>query len=385
MPSVRLENLSKSFDGKHMAVCHVDLDIRDGELITLLGPSGCGKTTTLRMIAGLEENDTGTVWIGDRIVSSKEKRIFVQPERRNIGMVFQSYAVWPHMTIFENVAYPLHVRRRPKNEVKSKVREALALLGLEELESRLATQLSGGQQQRVAIARALVFDPQLLLFDEPLSNLDAKLRERMRFELRQLQRRLKTTAIYVTHDQNESMVLSDRIVVMNSGRIEQIGPPREIYERPRSRFVSEFIGVTNSVLGRVREVVLGSSIGSELEPASQYLAIESKDLGEAVYCRADPELEKGDKVILSVRPEHITLSAQRGSRVTNVFYGEVVLAAYVGNQIEYEVKIGGQHLRTLANPSHEFQVGSKVWVDLSAGAIVPLPKTASVQEQDTEL
>jgi len=218
MPAVGIEHVDKRF-GSVRAVDDVSLAVPDGRLLTLLGPSGCGKTTTLRMIAGLEQNDAGRIAIGDRVVSDPAVGVFVAPERREIGMVFQSYAIWPHMTVFANVAYPLQVRRRSAGEVRERVEGALRLMEMAHLADRPATALSGGQQQRVAIARALVFQPRVLLMDEPLSNLDAKLREQMRVEIRSLQQRLGITTVYVTHDQEEAMVLSDEIAVMHEGRV----------------------------------------------------------------------------------------------------------------------------------------------------------------------
>jgi iron(III) transport system ATP-binding protein len=242
--NLTLTNVVKRF-GHLTAVDHLNLDVQEGEFLTLLGPSGCGKSTTLRLIAGLERPNEGTIKLGDRIMSSGESRVFTPPEKRGMGMVFQSYAVWPHMTVAQNVGFPLKLRRVPRAEQQERVSNALRMVGLEGLESRGATQLSGGQQQRVALARALVHNPSVLLLDEPLSNLDAKLREQMRLELRLLQRRLQITTIFVTHDQAEAMVLSDRIIVMNHGHVEQIGGPDEIYERPNTRFVMDFVGRVN--------------------------------------------------------------------------------------------------------------------------------------------
>src|SRR5678815_375827 len=228
MPGVRLDGVSKRF-GAVRAVDAISLSVPDGRLLTLLGPSGCGKTTTLRMIAGLEQNDEGRITIGDRAVSDAAAGVFVAPERREIGMVFQSYAIWPHMTVFANVAYPLEVRRRPAAEVRERVLAALRTMEMEALAARPATALSGGQQQRVAIDRALVAEPRVLLMDEPLSNLDAKLREQMRVDIRALQQRLAITTVYVTHDQEEAMVLSDEVAVVHEGRILQLAPPEAIY------------------------------------------------------------------------------------------------------------------------------------------------------------
>jgi len=244
MSNVVLEKVSRNF-GKFSAVSGVDLRVNEGEFVTLLGPSGCGKTTTLRMVAGLEQNTGGRISIGDRVVSDAERGLFVPAERRALGMVFQSYAIWPHMTVFDNVAYPLRVRRTPRPDIRARVLEALRLVEMGDYADRPAPALSGGQQQRVAIARALVFEPALLLLDEPLSNLDARLRAQMGAEFRALQKRLQITSLYVTHDQEEAMALSDRIVVMQAGRVLQIGTPEEIYQRPLSQAVATFFGSPN--------------------------------------------------------------------------------------------------------------------------------------------
>ncbi len=242
--AVLLQSVLKSFGADAPAVDSINLDIAPGELVTLLGPSGCGKTTTLRMIAGLEEPTSGAIIIGDEDVTH------LPAEKRDVTMVFQSYALFPHMNVFANVAYGLKVARRPRAEISQRVDEALALVGLEAYAQRSVDALSGGQQQRVALARALVMKPRVILFDEPLSNLDAKLRHHVRAEIRSLQQRLGLTAVYVTHDQEEALAISDRVVVMNSGRIEQVGSPRELYRSPATRFVADFIGSANIVPGR---------------------------------------------------------------------------------------------------------------------------------------
>src|SRR5438132_1297838 len=279
--AVSVGGVTKEFaEGRVRAVDDVSFDVEEGELLVLLGPSGCGKTTTLRMIAGLEEPDAGDVWLGSRLVSSAARNVFVPTEKRNVGMVFQSYAIWPHMTVFDNVAYPLRVRRTPRAVISDKVDRTLDLLGLRGMESRPATQLSGGQQQRVALARAIVFEPRILLLDEPLSNLDAKLRVHMRLELKHLQQQTGLTSVFVTHDQAESMALADRIIVMNGGRIEQVGAPADIYERPRSRFVSEFVGSMNVLHAEVVEV------GPE---AAGTLPITVRRGGQLIQCRAQPD------------------------------------------------------------------------------------------------
>ncbi len=245
-----LDDVSKLY-GAAPAVDRTSLQIRRGEVFTLLGPSGCGKTTTLRLVAGLERPDGGEITLRGRLVASVPRRLFVPPNKRNLGMVFQSYAIWPHMTVFDNVAYPLRLRGEKRPVIREKVARVLDLVGLEGLEARPATLLSGGQMQRLALCRALVYEPDLLLLDEPFSNLDAKLREQMRVELKLLQRRLGITVLFVTHDQVEALSLSDRIAVMHRGRVEQVGPPRHLYERPGTAFVRDFLGQTVILKGRV--------------------------------------------------------------------------------------------------------------------------------------
>src|SRR4051812_8261460 len=246
MPAdLSVENLHKSFGSGRPAVDDVSFTAAEGEIIVLLGPSGCGKTTTLRCVAGLEHPTSGVIRIGGEVVSDPQRGLLLPPEKRGMGMVFQSYAVWPHMTVFENIAFPLRVRRAPAEQIRTRVTQVLETIGLSGLADRPATDLSGGQQQRVALGRALVSDPTLLLLDEPFSNLDARLREGMRVEMGELQRRLGLTTIFVTHDQTEAMMLSDRLFVMNAGRIEQTGTPRHVYEEPASRFVMDFLGRIN--------------------------------------------------------------------------------------------------------------------------------------------
>jgi len=307
MPTVTLTSVGRHF-GALKAVDSVNLAVEHGEFVTLLGPSGCGKTTTLRMVAGLEQNDTGSITIGGRVVSDAAASLFVPPDQRKLGMVFQSYAIWPHMTVFDNVAYPLSVRHVAKAEIKTKVMTALKLVEMEAYAERPAPALSGGQQQRVAIARALVFEPEVLLLDEPLSNLDARLRAQMGDEFRALQRRLKITTLYVTHDQEEAMALSDRVVVMDKGKALQVGAPEDVYRRPASRTVAAFFGTPNFIEARVT-ACRGNG-------RDHLLTIEGA--GTQGDCRAGDAYRPGDSVLVMIRPEDVTLG---GTVVDGIFRG----------------------------------------------------------------
>jgi iron(III) transport system ATP-binding protein len=304
MSNVLLEKVSRKF-GDFVAVDDVDLRVGEGEFVTLLGPSGCGKTTTLRMVAGLEQNSGGRISIGNEVVSDAASRIFVPSERRRLGMVFQSYAIWPHMTVFENVAYPLRVRRRPSAEIRDLVLRALRLVEMERFAERPAPALSGGQQQRVAIARALVFEPKVLLLDEPLSNLDAKLRLQMGDEFRSIQKRLGMTTLYVTHDQSEAMALSDRVVVMDQGRIQQVGAPEDIYRYPANRTVAGFFGTPNLFNANVEAC-------TRIDGGRVQLDVVGR--GWRGRCEAAAEVPMGRAVTVMVRPEDISIaSAVAGS------------------------------------------------------------------------
>lgn len=315
--TIALEAVTK-FYGETYAVGPVDLEIREGEFFSLLGPSGCGKTTTLRLIGGFEEASAGTIRIGDSVVNR------IPVEKRGVGMVFQSYALFPHLSVFENVAFGLRLRRVAKPEIERRVGDALKLVDLGGLAARMPRQLSGGQQQRAALARALVVEPSVLLLDEPLSNLDLKLREQMREEIRRLQRRLGITAVYVTHDQGEAMAVSDRTAVMNAGRIEQVGTPREIYEHPRTMFVASFIGQCNFLAGSV----VGQA-GEHLDFVSERgtrLEIARREVGEAA-------------ATVVIRPEAVALSfhggagdAARGS-APNRLTARVEELVYLGDKI----------------------------------------------------
>jgi iron(III) transport system ATP-binding protein len=356
---VSAHSLRKTFQ-RVQAVNDVTFDVQEGQFVTLLGPSGCGKTTTLRLIAGLDENDGGEIFLNGRLVSSPEKGIYVPPEKRGIGMVFQSYAIWPHMTVFENVAFPLRIRRRSRTEIKAKVEKVLQLFDLLDLAPRLSTKLSGGQQQRVAIARALAIEPAILLMDEPLSNLDAKLRERMRFELRELQRRTGIATLYVTHDQAEAMVLSDQIVVMNNGRIEQMGTPEEIYDRPLTRFVSDFIGLSNIF---PIETVAPSEAGA--------IRVKVKQNGRELVCRVlNYDAHRAKRMAL-IRPENVRMGG-RGEFPTsiNVWPGTVQSTVYFGENRDYLIKIDDVVLRARTSSDVLFQAGDSVSVHLPENHVI---------------
>jgi iron(III) transport system ATP-binding protein len=333
------------------AVDGVSFEVPEGRFYTLLGPSGCGKTTTLRCIAGLERPSQGQIVVDGQTVWAERPRTFIPPHKRNIGMVFQSYAIWPHMTVFENVAFPLRVGagRTSKTEMKQLVEEALATVQLAGYEGRMATQLSGGQQQRLALARALVRRPRLLLLDEPLSNLDAKLREELRTEVRNLQRRLGITTLYVTHDQVEALSMSNTIAVMSQGKIVQESGPRTIYQRPTSRFVANFVGGTNFVDATVREV---SPDGSHLEAPF------------GVVIAACPEgVRRDETVTLAIRPENIRLHANPTSG-RNVFSGTVDSVTFLGEYLDCRVRIGQSLLFTREHPTSPLRAGDPVHVEL---------------------
>lgn len=304
MSAVNLEHVSCKF-GEVIAVDDVNIDIRAGEFVTLLGPSGCGKTTLLRMVAGLENGTGGRITIGGSIASDADRQYFVQPDRRRLGMVFQSYAIWPHMTVFDNVAYPLRIRRKSPTEIEAKVAEALRLVEMSQYAQRPAPALSGGQQQRVAIARALVFQPEVLLLDEPLSNLDAKLRLQMGDEFRLLQRKLGVTSLYVTHDQDEAMALSDRIVVMQSGRVLQIDAPEVLYRRPRKRAVATFFGEPNLLQATVIDQPSRLDGDSVRISDERWATLEGADWSARIPVCTD--IEKGDAVTVIIRPESLRL------------------------------------------------------------------------------
>lgn len=363
---IEIKSLIKIYaDGKNAGVKAVDqisFTVEEGRFYTLLGPSGCGKTTTLRCIAGLEKADGGEITVAGMRCYSASEGTFVPAYRRPIGMVFQSYAIWPHLSVFENVAFPLRVGKQalPNDQIRKKVRAALEQVELGTYEERMATQLSGGQQQRLALARALVREPQVLLLDEPLSNLDAKLRERMRVELRELQRRLQITTLYVTHDQIEALSMSNRIAVMNAGVIVQEGTPREIYLQPNTKFVANFIGSTNQLNGQV------SRIG---EDGTGRVKTEA---GE-IICSLLSGVGQGSDVVVVVRPESLVLHQKRPIQNENIVEGKIGAAMFLGEYVECTIEVGGNVLQT--HQSHTLQVrrGDPVWLELPPGECMALP------------
>ncbi len=330
------------------AVDHISFTIRSGEIFTLLGPSGCGKTTTLRLIAGLEEPDEGEILVDGAVVAAPGHGIFVAPDKRRLGMVFQSYAIWPHLTVFENVAFPLRVRRTPAESVRQRVDHALASVGLAGFADRGATQLSGGQQQRVALARALVYEPAILLLDEPLSNLDAKLREQMRFELRALQQRLRLTVLYVTHDQTEAMTLSDRIAVVHDGRFEQVGTPEDVYERPATAFAGEFLGRQVMFDGTVRE-----------SGGKRRVDLSGGDVELVIDAGLDCSLSDGTAVRLFTRPEDIQI-LPAGELSPHQIAARIEQVDYLGDRFEYHVRAAGALFVLPAAKKERHAVGAQI-------------------------
>ncbi|MCC6947672.1 MAG: ABC transporter ATP-binding protein [Bradyrhizobiaceae bacterium] len=354
MTGLALRGLGRRF-GTVEAVKDVDLELKEGEFVSLLGPSGCGKTTTLRMIAGFIEPNAGTIELGGKVISSPSASL--PPEKRGMSMIFQSYAIWPNMTVFENVAFGLKLRRLGREEIRRRVGEILDIVQLGDLADRYPAELSGGQQQRVALARAVVIRPAVLLLDEPLSNLDANLREEMRFEIRRMHDELKITTVYVTHDQSEAMVTSDRIAVMNKGRIEQVDPPVELYMRPRTRFVASFIGRTNFLEAkRERDVLVfdGFSV-----PVSA-LAIPLAD---------------GNAVTVSVRPHALDLSAQQpAANGRIVLEGKIARRAFLGDTWNYLFAPAGNGAALIvsAAPHKVIEDGAPAWLTIDPGQLVPI-------------
>ena len=358
---LRLEHVSKRFtragQSAFAAVSDVSLHVEPGELLTLLGPSGCGKTTTLRMIAGFEQPDEGRVFIGDQDVTQ------LMVYRRSIGFVFQNYALFPHLTVFENVAYGLKVRHLPAASIRDRVGQVLELVGLQGYASRFPNQLSGGEQQRVAVARAVVVEPQLLLFDEPLSNLDAKLRVQMRAELSQLQKRLAITTVYVTHDQEDAMAISDRIAVMRRGRVAQLGTAEDLYRAPRSAFVAQFIGRVNLLESQALGVT-GDRVAVAL-------------WGRSLSVRSEELFATGQRLFLVLRPESLALVPESTKAADNevVAPGVVKSRTFLGEKVEYVLEVAGVLLQAVTyDPTRRgvLDVGARVGVSCDAAGVRPL-------------
>ena len=358
-PHIEVENLEVYF-GAVPAVRGVSFTVTPGEQLTLLGPSGCGKTTTLRAIAGLEKPVAGEIRIDGTAIYSAARNINVPAEKRGLSMVFQSYAIWPHMSVFDNVAYGLRVRREEAAAIKNKVMQALALVQMQALVDRRASQLSGGQQQRVALARAFVFQPSVLLFDEPLSNLDAKLRADMRIELRELQHRLGITSVYVTHDLEEALAMSDRIVVMRDGLVEQTGAPDEIYRLPCSAFVADFVGSANLVHGRNRRDLAQDGV----------LAIETPG-GQVIYGYAYGR-PAGDELTVSVRTVHVQISPQRPAGDRNVWPARVEKTVFQGDFTQVHVLWGDQRLIARCAAFDPLPAGQEVFIAVDPKRVVLL-------------
>jgi iron(III) transport system ATP-binding protein len=369
MSFLRIQNLYKTFD-RVIAVNRINLEIAEGEFFTLLGSSGCGKTTTLRMVGGLEKPDGGAIYLGGQCLVSAEKNLFVKPEKRNMGMVFQSYALWPHMTVFENVSYPLKLRGIKGREVEKKVADVLALVGLAGLEERQAPALSGGQQQRVALARALVFSPKVLLLDEPLSNLDAQLREEMRRELKALQRRVNVTVIFVTHDQIEALSLSDRIAIMKFGELEQVGTPEDVYYYPATPFVRDFLGKTFLLTGKVAAV------------SDQYVQVAVQGVGASALVVQRKNVVSsvtdfpgiGQAATVAIRPEKIEVSESARSADGNFVEGTLQASQFLGDRYEYTVTLGSETRVIVSPEARQLKPGGKVCLELKPEGMTLWPK-----------
>ncbi len=353
MATLDLSKLLKIFGSDVRAVDEIDLHIEHGELISLLGPSGCGKTTTLRLIAGFLEPNSGQVIVDDQVVSDGNK--ILPPDKRNMSMIFQSYAIWPHKTVFQNVSYGLQFRNLTKKESDKRTKKMLSVVKMEDLADRYPGELSGGQQQRVALARAIVVEPSILLLDEPLSNLDANLREEMRFEIRRLHDEFHITSVYVTHDQSEAMVTSDRICVMNEGKIEQVGKPKEIYDEPKTRFVAEFVGVTNSLKGKI----LSSSV---FECGS--IKFNMKENQSAVA---------GNEGYVSIRPHRIEVSLGKTEKNSaNMLVGRIKRSFYFGSTVDYLVEVDGidEMFSVIVDPVNSFELDSEVSLGIGSESVV---------------
>ena len=344
MAILKVNNLSKSF-GNVKAVQEISFEATEGRVLSLLGPSGCGKTTTLRCIAGFENPDQGEIYLDDRKITP------FPPEKRGIGMVFQNYALWPHMTVYGNLAFGLQIRKVPKPEINKRIKKILSMVQLEGYENRYPRQMSGGQQQRIAMARALVFEPDIMLLDEPLSNLDAKLREEMRFEFTELQKKLGITAVYVTHDQAEALVLSDKIVILDQGKIIQSGTPREIFSNPKNKFVAGFIAVTSFMDGKV------DSLAEE-----QKKVVVKTDDGLTIQGN-NSNLSVGQRVSVAIRMNAVHFVQDEDEiekNSVNLFKGKIIQSSYLGNIVDYKISVGNWMVRTNTEVKNNFKVGDEV-------------------------
>jgi ABC-type Fe3+/spermidine/putrescine transport system ATPase subunit len=364
---LKFDHVTRIF-GEDAAVNEMSFEVKSGEFVAILGQSGCGKTTTLRMIAGLERCSSGEISFQGKVLDNPDRKVFIPPNKRDMGMVFQSYAIWPHMTVFENVAYPLKVRSYKKSKIKEEVERVLELVGLSHVADRKATQLSGGQQQRVALARSLVFHPKLLLLDEPFSNLDAKLREQMRIEIKTLQKRLGLMVILVTHDQVEALSLADKIIMMNKGRKDQVGSPKELYEKPNTVFVRDFLGSTLKLRVRVNavrdngmiEVQQENEIGGYFETSDHHLVV--------------PKV--GDECFMAVRAEYINIlpaenQMSEGNHSELQFHAQIEKLLFIGDQYESIIKMrnGDEHHLFLPK-SNEWYEGQEIVLGVKRGITI---------------
>ena len=354
MAILKVNSLSKNF-GKVKAVTEVSFEATEGKVLSLLGPSGCGKTTTLRCIAGFENPDTGEISLDDRKITH------IPPEKRGIGMVFQNYALWPHMTVYANLAFGLQIKKIPKDEIPKKIKRVLSMVRLEGYENRYPRQMSGGQQQRIAMARALVFEPEIMLLDEPLSNLDAQLREEMRFEFTELQKKLGITAVYVTHDQAEALVISDKIVILNKGTIVQSGSPKEIYSNPKNKFVAGFIAVTS---------FLDGNVDSFIEEKTKVIVKTDDGL---IIQGLNNSLSIGQRVSVALRMKAIKFIKDGNNekrKKINTFRGKIIQLSYLGNTVDYKIQIGKWKIRTNADAKYDFKIGEEVTFHLPTEDII---------------
>lgn len=354
-PILQVKNLTKSFDGAN-AVNDISFDVHEGEFLFLIGPSGCGKTTTLRMIGGYETPTSGEIFVRGEVINH------VPLDKRNLGMVFQSYALFPHMTVSQNVEYGLKTRKVPRAERKERIKNALDLVELSHLGNRYPSQLSGGQRQRVALARVIVYEPDILLLDEPLANLDKRLRDVMRVELRKLQRRIGITTLYVTHDQEEALAMADRIAVMHEGNILQIGTPRELYNCPADSFVATFLGETSSFSGLVESI----------DGDKAYVTMQ-EGFTSAVHHNGD--LSTGDRVTISIRPERVSLTCERLGRTENIFEGVVDFVEYQGAFAIYQIEFSNGRARIEAiepipSGKNSFDVGERIFASWETDNVV---------------